>query len=277
MQILILSRSARTYQDYPLHQHGCWEILLSLRGEGTARLGSALYPFREGTVFCIPPQLPHCKSAPGGFVDGCILARDLPFSPRQGPLVVEDDPGRSLQSLYEMAFDVQLRDEPNAGAIVAALGEVICQMLLGLSEAGPRPNAAVEQFRRRLLQNVCNCDFDLAAAAAETGYHPSYLRRLFKDYYGRAPLDYLTHLRIDYAKRQLMLYHAVRSIREIAASAGFADPYYFSRIFRKYEGMSPSAYIQSLGQVPYELLARDLAPDDPEARRFHRKKLEIAP
>ena len=38
MQILILSRSAQTYQDYPLHQHGCWEILLSLRGEGTARL-----------------------------------------------------------------------------------------------------------------------------------------------------------------------------------------------------------------------------------------------
>ena len=79
MKILSVSRSTQRYYDYPLHQHGCWEIVFSLEGEGTVRLGEALYPFDSGTVLCIPPNTPHCKSAAEGFIDGCILLEDQQF------------------------------------------------------------------------------------------------------------------------------------------------------------------------------------------------------
>ena len=263
MKILSVSRSTQRYYDYPLHQHGCWEIVFSLEGEGTARVGETLHPFGVGTILCIPPNTPHCKSATDGFVDGCILLQDLPL---QGLLICQDDLNRSLQTLYQMAYDVQLRDEANAAQVVSALGDVIVQMLLGLSTRQVRPNPVVEQLQRPLLANVSNVDFDLTAAIRDTGYHDSYLRKLFKESLGRSPVDYFNHLRIDYAKRQLMLYHAVRSIREIAAGAGFSDPYYFSRLFRKYEGLSPSQYVESLGELNYELLARGLSDDDPEVR-----------
>ncbi len=269
MEIINVTRSSQRYYDYPLHKHSCWEILFSLQGEGTARIDGTLYPFRKGTIFCIAPDVPHCKTAPEGFIDGCLLVRSLPLSSEQCPLVCQDDPNRNLQTLFQMAFDAQLRDEPNAARIVSAIGDVICQMLLGLSARQAQLNPVVEQLRLTFLDNISNCDFDLTAAITATGYHPSYLRKLFKFSTGRSPVDYFNHLRIDYAKRQLMLYHAVRSIREVAASAGFSDPYYFSKLFRKYEGKSPSQYIAELGELRYELLARDIGEDDPETKRFH--------
>jgi len=273
MKILSVSRSTQRYYDYPLHQHGCWEIVFSLEGSGTARIGEGLYPFGPGTIFCIAPDTPHCKSADEGFIDGCILVQDLPLQLEQGLLVCQDDLNHSLQTLYQIAYNTQLRDEPNAAQVVAAIGDAIYQILLGLSARQARPNPVVEQLQRTLLENVSNCDFDLTAAIKATGYHDSYLRKLFKESLGRSPVDYFNHLRIDYAKRQLMLYHAVRSIREIAAGAGFADPYYFSRLFRKYEGMSPSQYVESLGDLNYELLTKGLTDDDPEVRAMsHRNR-----
>lgn len=265
MEVVAVSKSSQRYYEYPLHEHGCWEIIFSLEGEGTIRINREVYPFEEGTVFVIAPWTPHCKSASGGFIDGCLLIKDLPPLDETEPLICQDD--GSLRTLFQLAFDTQLKGESHAPQIISALCDTIYQMLLGSQIQQRRLNPAVAQFQRTLLDNVSNCSFDLTAAMKSTGYHEGYLRKLFREALGRSPVDYFNHLRIDYAKRQLALYHTVRSIRDIAAEAGFSDPYYFSRLFRKYVGKSPRQYVQELGDLSYELLARDLSEEDPEMRR----------
>lgn len=269
MEVLFVNKSSQRYYEYPLHQHGCWELIFSLEGEGTIRIGDDIYPFTNGTVFAIAPWTPHCKSAPEGFIDGCILINgELQFDDGK-PLMLQDD--GTLQTLFQMAFDTQLKGEAGAAQIISALGDTIYQMLLNRHQACRKPeNPAISQFRRRMMDNVTNPDFDISAAMRATGYNDSHLRKLFREAYGRSPVDYFNHLRIDYAKHQLALYHAVRSIREIALDVGFPDPYYFSRLFRKYTGKSPRQYIQELGGETYELLARDLGKDDPEVQRSER-------
>lgn len=64
---------------------------------------------------------------------------------------------------------------------------------------------------------------------------------IFQTLTGFKPLEYLTQLRVEKAK-QLLLTFPKRLLREIALEVGFKDEYYFSRQFRKLEGLTPKQY-----------------------------------
>lgn len=64
--------------------------------------------------------------------------------------------------------------------------------------------------------------------------------RSFRLYMGMTPMQYITSLRITRAKD--LLRSTDYSVQEIGAMAGYENPLYFSRIFKKYTGYSPSEY-----------------------------------
>jgi YesN/AraC family two-component response regulator len=67
-----------------------------------------------------------------------------------------------------------------------------------------------------------------------------YLCQVFKKYSGITILGYVHQLRMQQAKHLLTNTH--RSVQEIGESLGYPDPFYFSRLFKKYEGCSPKQY-----------------------------------
>ena len=67
-----------------------------------------------------------------------------------------------------------------------------------------------------------------------------YLARLFKEQYGVTLVTYLQQVRITHAKR--MLRFTDKSIEEIGLECGFGELNYFSRVFKKLEGASPSEF-----------------------------------
>ncbi|MBQ7850977.1 MAG: AraC family transcriptional regulator [Clostridia bacterium] len=67
-----------------------------------------------------------------------------------------------------------------------------------------------------------------------------YLTRLFKEQYGSSIVNYLLSLRISRAKE--LLRFTDLPMEEIGARCGIPDANYFSRAFRKVEGVSPSEY-----------------------------------
>lgn len=68
----------------------------------------------------------------------------------------------------------------------------------------------------------------------------SQLFRICKSDYGCSPIVRLTQLRVEQAKHWLEV--TDHPIGSIASSAGFSDAMYFSKIFMRYVGMSPSDY-----------------------------------
>ncbi|WP_428867987.1 AraC family transcriptional regulator [Clostridium sediminicola] len=68
----------------------------------------------------------------------------------------------------------------------------------------------------------------------------SHLTYIFKENTGHTPIDFFIRLKIQHACNHLDL--SKNSISEISNKLGYNDPYYFSRIFKKVMGMSPSAY-----------------------------------
>lgn len=70
--------------------------------------------------------------------------------------------------------------------------------------------------------------------------HPTHFSRYFKEKVGQTPQRYITHKRIEYAKR--LLEQTELSMTEIAESVGFYDNSHFSRSFKQVYGFSPLNY-----------------------------------
>lgn len=68
----------------------------------------------------------------------------------------------------------------------------------------------------------------------------SHFTWLFRKATGMPPLDYFIHLKLQRAC--LLLHTTRRKIKDIADELGYDDPYYFSRLFKKYMNLSPETY-----------------------------------
>ena len=77
----------------------------------------------------------------------------------------------------------------------------------------------------------------LAEVAKESGYQPDYLNRKLKRETGIGLRALRDRLRLEAAQKSL---RDDRSIADAATSAGFDDPNYFARWFRKQTGRTPS-------------------------------------
>ena len=75
---------------------------------------------------------------------------------------------------------------------------------------------------------------------AEFGYSRSYLSRLFLAETGTSPAAYATRLKIDRAKA--MIRETKLNITQISAELGFESPQYFSRVFKRCTGMTPTEF-----------------------------------
>ena len=72
------------------------------------------------------------------------------------------------------------------------------------------------------------------------GYSQSHFSALFKKKTGESPIAYFNRLKIEYACK--LLKETDLKMNQICYKIGIEDPFYFSRMFSKAKGMSPTAY-----------------------------------
>ncbi len=85
-----------------------------------------------------------------------------------------------------------------------------------------------------------NKDISIEQYAESRGMSVSWFIRNFKKFTGTAPMQFIVSLRINNA--QILLEQTNYTINEIAKIVGYDDQLYFSRLFRKQKGFSPSQY-----------------------------------
>ena len=81
----------------------------------------------------------------------------------------------------------------------------------------------------------------LAALAEELNYNPKYLSHAFRQHMGVGYSEYLRDLRVKYAVS--LFDHGIGSVKNVALLSGFTDPLYFSTVFKKSLGLSPTEYL----------------------------------
>lgn len=140
-------------------------------------------------------------------------------------------PGEAMKALYALADD---------GALNAWLQNQIRALCEELREA--RTSKLSDIVRRAVEYIAANFtrELTLEEVSRECSVSPTYFSKLFKDEMGCNFIDYLTELRMEKSKR--LLSDSEFQGKEICYQVGYSDPNYFSRIFKKTVGMTPTEY-----------------------------------
>lgn len=104
----------------------------------------------------------------------------------------------------------------------------------------PKPELSILETASYMAEHLEE-EFQVNRMAVDSGLGVTQFYKLFKEYLGVTPLQWLTHHRIR-RSRELIASSELK-IAEIAHAVGYADEYYFSRLFKKHNGLAPSEFL----------------------------------
>lgn len=257
MEIIAIGKSKRMHNEFPEHQHGYWEVLLNEEGSGCFSADGGSWLFSPGSIAVIPPGTPHSKKSAEGFSDRSLFIKNFREIGRKGVKVFQDDAQGTVKKIFDMAEQFHKQDQESegdvAGVIVNVLGDLLYHVLASYYDRSMKKDLRLEGVIELMHDNISNRDFDLTQAIASSGYSMGYFRKIFKEMTGQSPVTYFNDLHISHAKSLFQQYESSWSVKEVAFQSGFDDPLYFSRVFRKSEGVSPRQYVALIsGEVTEE-------------------------
>ncbi len=185
---------------------------------------------------------------PGGFRTGAADWYWIRFRMGEGPDTVQIPLGPHPVPLSETAFNRfaygfrQLFCESGSSTGSSDLRDYMLSVLL-LSLRDDSRRASRSAVAARLLEYIrlhCCEPLTLPDAARDLGYSEDYLSRLLHEQVSCSFRRYIHLLRMQRAKKELL--SGFRSIQEIAEDCGYPNAKFFSTTFRKYEGVTPSAF-----------------------------------
>jgi AraC-like DNA-binding protein len=128
-----------------------------------------------------------------------------------------------------------------ATAYRAPRNEVLRPQLISPRQAAcPPDNLAPVRRAIEFIGSHFSEPLTFGQVLAQTAYSSGYFCRLFHRLTGLSPMQYLEHVRIQESQRLLL--NTAASIRAVAEQVGFPDPYHYSRVFRRVQGMSPALF-----------------------------------
>jgi len=121
-----------------------------------------------------------------------------------------------------------------------ALCEEECENNSGESVSNSEAQEGIIIKSIEYIKNHYNSEITLEEVAGYICVSSYYFSKIFKEVTGKNYVDYITELRIEKAKE--MLKSGELSIKDICFEVGYNDPNYFSRVFKKVEGVTPSEF-----------------------------------
>lgn len=223
-------------------------------GKGFIKLGDREMPLKAGMCFVLYKDVPYeyypDKSQPWKYdwidfsgenldllLSECGFSMDKPFRtyPTDKYFLGE------LNRLYEI-HDVR---PFNHVCIAAQFFKLISELIYRNKEVKTHQATTSARFYRVrdcmiYINSNFSSDLSLADIAKASNISVSYLTSSWAKEIGMSPIEYMHAFRISDACKQLK--NSSRKIKEIARTVGYADEKYFSRVFKKYKGVSPVQY-----------------------------------
>lgn len=112
--------------------------------------------------------------------------------------------------------------------------------MLFASEYTGTSNRKILEAMHFIKKNYSDPSLTIQMIADATNLNKNYLCTLFKKLVGKTLNDYINEIRVEKAKQYLM--DSSIKMYEVAQLSGFSDPNYFSTIFKKYTGCTPSQF-----------------------------------
>lgn len=116
--------------------------------------------------------------------------------------------------------------------------KLICRSIS--SDADKKKIDISERIREYVRSNYPDINMSMTYIGEYFDMAPSYLSKKFKDEYGESLPDYIIKLRLEKAKKLMCIED--HTLSAIAEMSGFSNVRTFNRVFKKYEGTTPSEY-----------------------------------
>lgn len=237
MKVLMTSQS-RKISHCQAHSHPCYELVVVTKGECTTIINDISYEMKKGTVLIIPPYAAHREYSNTSYSDIYIQYDEYHFI-TDLPLMLHDY-SFYIARLADIIKNLFIKNEPGNREICSDLLSVIFSYISTLIKE-KYSGSFVPILKNIMVENLSNPSFNIGKVIADLGYNQDYAARVFKADIGMTPHAYLTHLRLEQAKR-LLLNNDYYTAKQVSFLCGFSDPYYFSRLFKSKTGYPPSRY-----------------------------------
>lgn len=137
----------------------------------------------------------------------------------------------------------KLLESSSISRMQSGLQELL-QEMCGYFEKKNQELRLSDRIHSYLLSHYGDINLNVAAIGEEFGMVPRYISKVFKDETGEGLLDHINRLRIQQAKKIMQNKNLV--LEDVAGQVGFTNVNSFIRVFKKYEGITPGKYRESL-------------------------------
>ncbi|HXU01620.1 MAG TPA: AraC family transcriptional regulator [Polyangia bacterium] len=146
--------------------------------------------------------------------------------------------------LVRGAFQKDFRDRFDVERALFDLVVAFERQAQRLSDPEGDRERLLEALRGRVMADPSR-PLDVARVAAEHGMSRSHFSHYLKARTGLSPARFMTEVRVQEASRLLL--QTRMPLKQIAASCGLKSVSHFSRVFRRFQHLTPAAYRESLG------------------------------
>ena len=250
--------------DYPAHWHRSYEIIMPVQDRYTLMVDNEKYELLPGEVIVIPSGVVHEIFAPEHgkryilMVDQKVIYGIEGLTNMQHMfypcthLRLDRDQGMidaACDDLWNAIREKEKGDMLNNGAVVAWVSLFMIRLGRRLwqrkdADQGEHRRAMNETFLNvyTFIAEHCTEKLTLEDMADYSGYSKYHFARIFREYSGMSFYEF-------YMRQRMMLCHQLLAemdmpVTEVALRSGFGSIATFNRVFKQYEGITPTQYRQ---------------------------------
>ena len=217
-----------------------YELTLVLRGCLCYTANGEKIELFQGDAICLPPDTLRARSE-GGERSDYISFNFTSKSKIELPMKMEKSVGSDLLLLVAAYDEISRRAYLDTLDTMAKTVHLLACMLLILEDKAKE--TSYNPLTLKIMEYL-HSNFSSKITLEDIGrisfFSPNYCESVFKRETGRSVIDYLLEVRMTEAKK--LLAEGSVSLSAVSDAVGFDDYNYFSRIFKKRTGYTPSEY-----------------------------------
>ncbi|MBK1875934.1 AraC family transcriptional regulator [Pelagicoccus mobilis] len=248
-----------SYQTAPFHHverpEGVPQAILiyCLRGRGWLNIANQTHSVLAGQAILIPPLQAHTYQASqkdpwsifwihfnGPLTDSILESFDYHLS---SPVINSPDI-EQIKEAFESTYSCTNYNYSDSGlfTMTAEFMGLLSKLKLhaGRFQQDNQQSGASIRKTISFMERHLDLTLSLEELAQQAGLSIPHYSKLFREHTNQSPISYFLQLKIR--KACDLLYQTEQPIIHIARALGYDDPYYFSRLFKKVQGCSPSQF-----------------------------------
>lgn len=222
---------------------GDYAVICFFNG-GELRLENSTLTCKDGDVAVIPPLFKYGATG----TNAVSITLNKALLPVKEATVIEAEDSEELREIIARAARCKQSDDKAQDNVLSAYGNLISALIAAYcAPNGYSP--AVQSVIDDAEKHIGDPTYSQESFMRSLPLNYDYVRKLFKKEVGVTPHEYLMRARMARAKAILLSGVTNRysdyTVTQIAEACGYAEPLYFSRVFKKYYGVAPSHYLST--------------------------------